>query len=99
MFKNKADIKSIIRMVVVTLGILLIPLIAMLFTDEVNWTVGDFVVMGMLIFSIGLVYELFVRKINKTSYRTIAIVTLVICFFLIWAELAVGIFDTPFAGH
>ena len=35
------------------LGLLLIPFVAMQFTNEVAWTASDFLVMGMLLLSVG----------------------------------------------
>jgi len=60
MNKNRLNIIASI-----SLTLLLIPLIAMQFTDEVNWTIS------------------------------IAILAMLL---LVWLELAVGIFGTPFAG-
>ena len=90
--------KNIIRIALVTVFILLIPLIAMQFTDEVVWSLADFVVMGALLFSTGLAYEFLVRKTRNTTYRVAVGVAVVVVFLLVWAELAVGIFGTPFAG-
>lgn len=70
----------------------------MQFTDEVNWTLGDFVVAGFLLFVTGLMLDMIIRKVNKFEYRIILYVVLLAIFFLIWAELAVGILGTPFAG-
>jgi dolichyl-phosphate-mannose--protein O-mannosyl transferase len=78
--------------------LLLIPFIAMQFTDQVNWTPFDFVIAAILLLGIGILCELAMRKIKNTTYRIIVCVVLVILLFLIWAELAVGIFGTPFAG-
>ena len=78
--------------------LLLIPLIAMQFTDEVNWSPFDFVVAGVLLLGTGLICEFVLRKIKKTRYRIALIGAILIVLFLIWAELAVGIFGTPFAG-
>ena len=47
--------------------LLLIPLIAMQFTDQVNWSLSDFAVMGVLLISTGLICEFVLRKVNKTS--------------------------------
>ena len=92
--KNK---RLIIILTVVTI-VLLIPLIAMQFTNEVNWTLLDFVVMGVLLYGTGLLCELAVRKIKSIDKRILIIGTILVLFLLIWAELAVGIFGTPFAG-
>ena len=79
--------------------ILLLPLIAMQFTNEVNWTITDFVLAGILLCSFGLVLELILRKNKKSDYRTAIIAVLVLGFLLVWAELAVGIFGSPIAGN
>lgn len=79
--------------------LLFIPFIAMKFSNEVNWTLSDFIVAGVLLFGTGFILEFFLRKIKSVRYRMIFSVTLFIVLFLIWAELAVGIFGTPFAGH
>lgn len=85
--------------IVLTVALLLfIPLIAMQFTDEVNWTLPDFIVAFVLLLGTGLACELVIRKVKKTSYRITICVTILVGLLLIWAELAVGIFGTPFAG-
>ncbi len=79
--------------IVLTVAILLfIPLIAMQFTDEVNWTFFDFVVAGVLLLGTGLACELVLRKVNKVRLRIAICVALLAMLILIWAELAVGIF-------
>ena len=78
--------------------LLLIPLIAMQFTHEVNWGPLDFVVAGVLLLAAGLVIDLVLRKVKNTNYRIANIIALLIALLLIWAELAVGIFGTPFGG-
>ena len=79
--------------------LLLIPLITMQFTDEVNWTLFDFVVAGALLIGTGLMCELVIRKVNKTKYRIAICIALLIVLLLIWADLAVGIFGTPLSGQ
>ena len=78
--------------------LLFIPLIAMQFTNEVNWTLFDFVVAGILLFSTGLIFKLVVRKIKNIKYRIVIGVALLIVLLLIWAELAVGISIHPLSG-
>lgn len=78
--------------------LLLTPLVAMQFTDEVDWSISDFVIMGILLFGTGLICELIMRKITDIKKRIVVCGIILFGFFLIWAELAVGIFGTPFAG-
>lgn len=78
--------------------LLLIPLIAMQFTNEVDWDIFDFIIMGVLLSGTGLLCELVMRKVNGTLNRIIICGAVLLVFFLIWAELAVGVFGTPFAG-
>ncbi len=78
--------------------LLLTPLIAMQFTTEVNWTAFDFVVAGVLLLGTGLLAELIMRKVKNKNRKIVAIAMLLAVLFLVWAELAVGIFGTPFAG-
>ena len=92
--KNKR-LKFIFFTVVI---LLLIPLIAMQFTEEVNWTLSDFIIAGILLTGTGLMIELVLRKTKKIKYRIIIVVALLIVLLLVWAELAVGIFGTPFSG-
>jgi hypothetical protein len=70
----------------------------MQFTDEVNWSPFDFAIMGVLLLGTGLIIELVFRNVQKTGYRVAIVLAVLAVFFLIWAELAVGIFGTPFAG-
>lgn len=84
---------------IITVLILFIPLIAMQVTDEVNWKVFDFLIVGLLLLGTGVLLDFSWRKIGKLKYRIFAIIAIVIAFLLIWAELAVGIFGTPFAGN
>lgn len=78
--------------------LLLIPLIAMQFTDDVNWSPFDFAVAGVLFFGGGLLFELILRRIKDSKNRVIVSVLLLIMLLLVWAELAVGIFGTRFSG-
>lgn len=78
--------------------ILSIPLVAMQFTNEVNWTILDFAVAGILLLGTALFCEIVVRKIKDTKYKIILCSTILLFLVLVWIELAVGIFGSPFAG-
>jgi peptidoglycan/LPS O-acetylase OafA/YrhL len=71
--------------------VLLIPLIAMQFTDEVDWGLGDFVVMGALLFGMGSLFVLAARKVREKYWPVVGIALALVLLYL-WAELAVGIF-------
>lgn len=71
--------------------ILLLPLVAMQFTDGVNWDVADFVIAGALLVGVGVPYELAVRKTGDTAYRAAVGVALAAAFLLVWVNGAVGI--------
>jgi len=78
--------------------LLLIPFIAMQFTNEVDWDIFDFLIMGVLLSGTGLLCELVMRKVEGRLNRIIICGAVLFVFFLIWAELAVGLFGSPFAG-
>jgi hypothetical protein len=79
--------------------LLLVPFTAMQFTNEVNWSLFDFVVAGFLLLSTGLLCEVALRYTRKGQYRTVILVAILLVFALVWIELAVGIFGTPFVGN
>ena len=78
--------------------LLLIPFIAMQFNNEVVWTASDFVIMGILLLLTGLAINMAFVKVSARRNRYILSAIILFVFLLIWAELAVGIFGTPFAG-
>lgn len=78
--------------------LLTIPLIAMQFTNEVDWDISDFIIMGILLTGTGLLCELVLRNAKSLTHRLMICGVILFLFFLVWAELAVGVFGTPFAG-
>lgn len=89
--------KNITYIVAGTAILLLVPLLAMQFTNEVRWSLSDFVIMGVLLIGTGLVFE-FGRAKVQPKHRPILAVVLVVMMLLVWAELAVGMFGTPISG-
>ncbi len=83
--------KAAIRLAIATGIILLLPLIAMQYTDEVVWDLADFVVAGVLLFGTGLAYELMARKGGTVAYRAAVGIALATVFLLVWVNGAVGI--------
>ncbi|WP_377041716.1 hypothetical protein [Microvirga arabica] len=76
---------------IAALLLLLLPLAAMLFTDEIDWDETDFIVFGAMLFGACGVYELAARMTGSTAYRAAVGVAVVAAFILIWMNLAVGI--------
>lgn len=83
--------QSITGIALATALLLLIPLVAMQFTDEVVWTLTDFIFAGILLFGTGLTYKLITRKSGEIAYRFAVGFALFTGLFLIWVNGAVGI--------
>lgn len=71
--------------------LLLVPLMAMQFTAEVDWNPVDFLVMGTLLFGTASLFVLAARRAPRRYWLPIGLL-LGLGFLLVWAELAVGIF-------
>ena len=72
-------------------GLLLLPLVAMQFTDEVDWTVLDFAFAAVLIGGVGLTLEFVFRTTRNAAQRIATGLLLAASFLLIWINAAVGI--------
>jgi hypothetical protein len=90
--------KSISLVGGITALILLIPFIGMQISNEVNWTLSDFVIGGVILFTFGLIVAFAAQNIRKRTTRLVVIGIILLILLLVWGELAVGIFGTPFAG-
>jgi hypothetical protein len=80
------------------LFLLLIPLIGMAITDEINWSPFDFIIMGSLLIVLSIGINFVSNQTKNFKNRILYIGILVLIFMLIWVELAVGVFGTPFGG-
>lgn len=90
--------KRLVGIVITVALILCVPLVAMQFSEGVQWGPFDFLVAGTLLLGTGLLGDLVMRKVKTRGSRIALCILLLIVLLLIWAELAVGIFGTPFAG-
>lgn len=72
--------------------ILLAPAIAMPFTDEVNWTMSDFVFAGLLLIGGATVIEVVAWKVRNPVIRIGFALFIIAIVALVWIEGAVGIF-------
>lgn len=71
--------------------ILLLPLLAMQVTDQVAWSLTDFVLAGALLVGAGLTYEMAARKAGNIAYRAAIGVAGAAALLLVWLSLGVGI--------
>lgn len=71
---------------------LFIPLVVMQFTAEVNWSAGDFVVAGSLLFAAGMTYVVATRRVRGAGQRAMVASLVLVVLVVVWAELAVGLF-------
>lgn len=90
--------KRLLIILATAAALLLIPFVAMQFTNEVNWSIFDFAIMGGMLTGTGLLIELTLRLVKSWQNRLIICGVVLVLFLLVWAELAVGIFGSPFAG-
>jgi hypothetical protein len=72
--------------------ILLIPFIAMRFTDQVDWGLFDFIVAGLILQSTGSLIWIVNRTLETRSKRVGAGIAIFLGMIWVWMELAVGIF-------
>jgi hypothetical protein len=91
--------KRLIGILLTVFILLLIPVIGMQFSDGVKWGLFDFVVAAVLLFGTGLLCELVMKKVSRPGRRIAICIAILAVLFLVWVELAVGIFGTPFAGQ
>ncbi len=80
------------------LVVLSIPLVGNLVSKEVNWSGSDFMIAGALLFTVAFLINLVRNKIKKQSQRLLICIFILLALALLWTELAVGVFGSPFAG-
>ncbi len=59
---------------------------------------GDFVIIGVLLGTTGLMYVAVARNVVSAAHRAMVGAGLLLFVMLVWVELAVGVFGSPFAG-
>jgi hypothetical protein len=69
----------------------------MFWTDEVDWSLLDFFVLGVLLLTFSFAIRL-IRLRFPQHQKRVYIVVVILLFFLLWAELGVGVFGSPIAG-
>lgn len=82
----------------VAASILILPFIGMQFSNDVKWSATDFLIAGVLLFITAFGIDIILKNVKARGKQFLYIAVVLIILFLIWAELAVGIFGSPFAG-
>ena len=81
------------------LTLLIIPILGIILTNSVEWSVLDFLLMASLLLALGIGIELTAINFKQFNTRIVIISFIVLIFLMIWVELAVGAFNSPFAGN
>ena len=72
--------------------ILIIPLVGTILSDQIDWGILDFLVMGIILLIVGIALSAVLQKVKSSRKRLVYNFVILLIFFLLWAELAVGIF-------
>jgi hypothetical protein len=81
-----------IKKIFYPLIILIIPLVGTILFDQIDWGILDFLVMGIILLIVGIALNVVSQKIKNSRKKFFYNLVIMLIFFLIWAELAVGIF-------
>ena len=92
MFKRGA------KKIVICISLLTLPLFFNIILDDFNWSVFDFAVMGFMLFFVGIALELVSSLVKGGKKKEILYGLIILLFLLLWAELGVGIFNSPISG-
>lgn len=71
----------------------------MMFSNQFNWSLFDFITMGVFLLVLGIGINFILNKVKKGSLRYVLIILVLLLFSLIYVELSVGVFESPFAGQ
>ncbi len=69
-----------------------------LFVEGWNWSPFDFAIAAVLLFGTAFFINLVIRSKKPLLMKLIICFVILLALALVWIELAVGIFGTPFAG-
>lgn len=84
-------LKHVIILAVVVAALLMVPLVAMQFTDEVVWTAFDFVFAGVVLFGAGITFLYAASRAGNGAYKLAAGLAVFSTLALVWVNAAVGL--------
>jgi hypothetical protein len=79
--------KTILRVALAALGLLMVPLVASRVVEGWNWSAGSFVFVYVLFFATGMAYALIARRMGAWAYKAGVGVALVAGFALGWSNM------------
>lgn len=74
-------------------GLAAFPVIGSLVSGEFNWDAADFALWAVVLAVLAGALMLVPRLVRTSSGLSLGLIAVVLGFLLVWAELAVGIFD------
>ena len=80
-------------------SLLLIPLVGSQFTTEIQWNVYDYLAAALLLGVGAWSIERILQSPKSKHLKNIGVVVVLLLLLLLWAEMAVGLFGSPLAGH
>ncbi|MEG2079048.1 hypothetical protein [Chryseobacterium sp.] len=75
-----------------------VAVVGNLFSKEFNWSSSDFLIAGIILLGTALIIDTIHRIVKNRTYKFLLFIAVLFVMILIWVELAVGFFGTPFAG-
>lgn len=91
MNNKKALSKSILTVGLIAISLLLVPLVGMQFSDEINWTLSDFIFAGVLLFGTGSAFAFVLTNKGSNFYKAGMGIAILASFLVVWSNGAVGI--------
>jgi hypothetical protein len=79
--------KTMLRVALVSLGLLMVPLVASRLVDDWNWSAGAFVRVYLLFFVTGMLYAAIARRVGDWAYKAGVGVALAAGFALGWSNM------------
>jgi hypothetical protein len=79
-------------------ALLALPAVGMLVSDEVNWSPFDFVIAFVLLGGAAWLIDIIWHRVRSLSARVFPVALVLLVLLFIWAELAVGLVGSPWAG-
>ncbi|WP_415325450.1 hypothetical protein [Chryseobacterium sp. MMS23-Vi53] len=69
-----------------------------LFVEGWNWSPSDFIIAAVLLFGTAFFINLVINSKKSPRFKLMISFVILLALALVWIELAVGIFGSPFAG-